>query len=95
MKWRQFVEDYLTYSKKDRIGALCVVVIVGLTATLPILFNKHEPLSIKEAKQLSSVSDTLNSKQTRQYAYEENEENRTSDYQYELSAKQATKFHHK
>jgi competence protein ComEA len=90
MKWRQFVEDYLTFSKKDRIGLLCIITIVSLTAVIPVIFNNHEPLSIKETNLLSVTIDTLNSKQTRQYVYEENEDNRTSDYQYETSVKYST-----
>jgi competence protein ComEA len=90
MKWRQFVEGYLTFSKKDRTGLLCVVMLVGLTAIIPLTFNKQEPLSIKETNLLSATIDTLSSKQTRQYVYEENEDDRTSDYQYETSVKYTT-----
>jgi competence protein ComEA len=90
MKWRQFVEDYLTFSKKDRIGLLCVVVIFALIVLIPLLFNRPHPLSIKESNQLSAKIDTLNSKKARQYVYQEDDENNTSHYQYEPSVKYST-----
>jgi competence ComEA-like helix-hairpin-helix protein len=88
MNWQQFVEDYLRFSKKGRIGLLCLVALLFLAIILPIVFNKHEPLSIEETKVLSAVIDTLNAKQTQQYKNDKKEEEYiASSYQFEPSVK--------
>lgn len=88
MKWRQFVEDYLLFSKKDRTGVLLIVVLVGLIIVVPIVFSRNEPLSVQETHILSSAIDTLNTKQ------EQNnkpvEDYTASSYQYESSVKYST-----
>lgn len=85
MKWPQFVEDYLRFSKKDRIGLLCLVALIILIILLPMIFRKHEPLSLKETRVLSAAIDTLNTKQTQQYNKDEKDDYTASFYQYEPS----------
>lgn len=41
MSWKQFTEDYLTFSKKERIAAFCVLLIVASIYLLPKLFSKN------------------------------------------------------
>ena len=86
MNWRQFVEDYLLFSKKDRTGVLLIVALVGMIIVVPIIFSRNEPLSIKETNILSSAIDTLNTKQA-ENDNKANEDYTVSNYQYQPSVK--------
>jgi competence protein ComEA len=86
MNWRQFVEDYLLFSKKDRTGVLLIVILVGIIIVVPILFSRNEPLSIKETDILSSAIDTLNTRQA-ENDNKANEDYTVSNYQYQPSVK--------
>lgn len=39
MKWKEFVMDYLTFTRKDRIGVLLVVVLILIVFFLPKFFS--------------------------------------------------------
>ena len=82
MNWRQFVESYLTFSKKDRIGIFIIVVIIVIIYLLPRLFAKEESISFIEDKELYAIVDTLNIKQTKEY-----EKDNETGFQYETSIK--------
>jgi competence protein ComEA len=86
MNWRQFVEDYLLFSKKDRTGVLLVVALVGMIIVVPMIFSRNEPLSIKETNILSSAIDTLNTRQA-ENDNKANEDYTVSNYQYQPSVK--------
>ena len=59
MKWRQFVSDYFEFSKKDRIGYLLILFIIGACLLVPLLFSKNQNnVEIKEdAEMLVAVSN--------------------------------------
>ena len=40
MSWKQFVDDYLTFTKKERLAAICVLLIVACIYLLPKMFPK-------------------------------------------------------
>ena len=82
MNWRQFVESYLSFSKKDRIGIFIIVVIIVIIYLLPRLFAKEESISFIEDKELYAIVDTLNIKQTKEY-----EKDNETGFQYETSIK--------
>ena len=82
MNWRQFVESYLSFSKKDRIGIFIILIIIAIIYLLPRFFAKNEPINF-EGKELYAIADTLNIKQTREYEKDENE----TGFQYETSVK--------
>jgi len=80
---RQFVKDYLRFTKKDRIGILCVVGLAGIVFLLPRLFAKEsEELTLIEDNIFANAIDTLQgrSKYPEQYRAENN-----TGYQYESS----------
>jgi len=83
MNWRQFVETYLIFSKKDRIGIFIILVIIVIIYLLPRLFAKEESISFIEDKELYAIADSLNIKQTREYEKDDNE----TGLQYETSIK--------
>src|SRR5215203_3492201 len=83
MNWGQFVESYLSFSKKDRIGIFVILFIVMITYLLPKLFAKKEPLSFVEDKELYAIADTLNIKQTKENEKDES----VTGFQYERSIK--------
>jgi len=85
MKWGQFVADYLSFSKKDRIGIISFIVLIVIIYWLPKVFSKQNSEIISEDKILSAVLDTLSNKETHRYV--KNNEEEKSDYQYEPSLK--------
>jgi competence protein ComEA len=40
MKWRQFAADYLTFTRKDRLGILVVIFMLSAVFVMPVLFPK-------------------------------------------------------
>jgi len=86
MKWREFIRDYLTFTRKDRIGILIVVSLMLLTLFLPGILSKttsNQPTQIDTAwvtavKKLEvKVTDS-----TSDY-YQKNEDEKTYSYQYD------------
>ena len=82
MNWRPFVESYLSFSKKDRIGICIILIILVIIYLLPRLFAKEESISFFEDKELYAIVDTLNIKQTKEY-----EKDNETGFQYETSIK--------
>ena len=83
MNWRQFVDSYLSFSKKDRIGIFIILAIIAIIYLLPRFFAKKEPSNFIEDKDFYAIADTLNIKQTREYEKDEN----VTGFQYETSIK--------
>jgi competence ComEA-like helix-hairpin-helix protein len=79
MKWRQFISDYLRFSKKDRIGILCLLALIIIIGLLPRLFAKDEKVIVKEDNVLLAAVDTLNKKQ--KPLYEKNDEEVINQYE--------------
>jgi len=46
LMWKQFVIDYLTFSKRERRGSISLIIIIGLLMLAPLLF----PLFVKHSK---------------------------------------------
>lgn len=79
MKWRQFISDYLRFSKKDRVGVLCLLILIIIIWLLPRLFAKDENVFVKEDKVLLAAVDTLNKKQ--KPSYEKDDEEAFNQYE--------------
>jgi competence ComEA-like helix-hairpin-helix protein len=79
MKWRQFISDYLRFSKKDRVGVLCLLALIVIIWLLPRLFAKDETVIVKEDKILLAAVDTLNKKQ--KPSYEKDDEEAFNQYE--------------
>ena len=79
MKWKQFISDYLRFSKKDRIGVLCLLALIIIIWLLPRLFAKDENVIVREDKVLLAAVDTLNKKQKQ--LYEKDDEEAINQYE--------------
>ena len=48
MKWKEFITDYLTFTRKDRIGVLVVIVLLLIVVFLPALVShSHSSKTVK------------------------------------------------
>ena len=85
MKWQEFVKDYLTFTRKERIGILVIILLILLIVFLPeIVSNKtnSKPVSIDtawvvELKQLEKKKGETNKPQS----FQNDDEN--TGYQYD------------
>jgi DNA uptake protein ComE-like DNA-binding protein len=59
MNWKQFYDDYLTFTKKDRIGLLFIISIIVFFLILPRFITQKTSINIKENPLLLAAIDTL------------------------------------
>ena len=60
MLWKDFVKDYLTFGKRDRVGAITLLVIIAVIYALPRIFKpKPDPNFIKVLPVLVKGIDSL------------------------------------
>lgn len=84
MQIRKAIKDYLTFGKRDRVGIIAVILLIGIIYALPYLFAKsNEPFPAKRTDVLTKAIDTLNIKQVNHY--QKNEDENGNDYQYQPS----------
>ena len=85
MNWKHIVKDYLTFSKKDRIGAISIICLILIIWLLPKLFTKNSTTPfIKDDPTLQAAIDTLQQR-AQHNNYQSYERNNPSNYQYESS----------
>lgn len=86
MKWKEFVADYLNFSRKDRIAVIAVLSIVLAIFFLPVAFSKNNSLSNNSASDTAWIAalkkleqkEAENSDEYRQYP-----DDNSSNYQYD------------
>jgi competence ComEA-like helix-hairpin-helix protein len=78
MKLKEFSTAYLGYTKKERIGVLCIVLFILFIILLPLL-NKEQTIEIRNDETLLTAIDSIDKKQTHQYKEDDNE----TAYQYQ------------
>jgi competence protein ComEA len=79
---KTFIKNYLSFSKKDRIGVIALLALTAIIYFLPYLFGKNaEPFPVKERSPLVKAMDTLTN-QTKKSNNRSDEEN-AEVYQYE------------
>lgn len=89
MAWKQVVKDYLTFSKKDRIGALLFMALLAAIYLLPILFaRKVTSVAIQSDSVLHRALNTRQSKTDSTTT----EDSAPAYYQYEPSITQNKGF---
>lgn len=87
MSLKQFIKDYLTFTKRDRIGAIVFVLFVACCFLLPrLLAPAPKPLALKQDTSLLLAIDTLQQRQAEKPAYRTGDDSRA--YQYEPSSGQ-------
>jgi competence protein ComEA len=85
MRIKEATKAYLTFGKRDRIGVIAVVLLMGIIYALPCLFaRKNEPFPAKQTDVLVKAMDTLTAKQKQTY-YQKNSDESDNDYQYQPS----------
>ncbi|HJW16309.1 MAG TPA: helix-hairpin-helix domain-containing protein [Flavisolibacter sp.] len=61
MFWKDFIRDYLTFGKRDRIGVIAILIMIGFIYALPHIFKpKPDPNFIKELPYLAKGIDSQN-----------------------------------
>jgi len=75
MRAKETVKAYLTFGRKDRIGIIVLVLLIGIIYLLPYLFSKKAgPFPARENTTLLAAIDTLSSRQSsHQNNYNEDE----------------------
>jgi len=83
MQIKDGIKAYFTFGKRDRIGVIAIVILIGIIYALPYLFvKKNEPFPAKPSPDLIKAMDTAMAKQqNKQKNYDEND----NDYQYQPS----------
>ncbi|MBA2329575.1 MAG: helix-hairpin-helix domain-containing protein [Flavisolibacter sp.] len=62
MNWRQFIRDYLIFTKKERAGLFSILLIIAIIIFLPLLFTiNSKPVTLKENDILKNVIDSFQS----------------------------------
>jgi competence ComEA-like helix-hairpin-helix protein len=85
MRIKEIVKAYFTFGRRDRIGILAIVLLIGIIYALPYLFaKKNEPFSAKQTSVLAKAIDTLAVKQKENH-YQKNSDENDNDYQYQPS----------
>ncbi|HTM91759.1 MAG TPA: helix-hairpin-helix domain-containing protein [Flavisolibacter sp.] len=83
MQIKKAVKAYLIYGKRDRIGALILVLLIGVIYAQPYLTaKKSEPFPARQTSVLMKAMDTLTSRQQTNAAKKYEGDN---DYQYQPS----------
>src|SRR5260221_958028 len=88
MKWNEFVTDYLTFTRKDRIGILVITGLMLIVFFLPTVFSKNSRLNstaidttwIANMKKLEQKEPEINGQQSWQNNNDDNDA-----YQYDRS----------
>jgi competence protein ComEA len=58
MRWKEFLKDYLSFSKKDRIGVLFLVTLIVFIYLLPRFFPAKSPALLKPDPALVAALDS-------------------------------------
>src|SRR5687768_12081899 len=62
MPIKKFVKDYLSFSRKDRLGLIALLILILIIYFLPYLGPKEQGYPVKEIPLLAKAIDSLNRK---------------------------------
>lgn len=83
MRTKEAIRAYFVFGKRDRIGLVALVLLIGIIYTLPYLFAKgNEPFPARQMSVLAKAIDTLAAKQKEDLHRKLSDEN-DNDYQYQ------------
>jgi len=83
MRVKEAIKAYLSFGKRDRIGVIVVVLLMGIIYALPYLFAKrNESFPAKQTSVLVKAIDTLAAKEKANQGSKNYDEN-DKDYQYQ------------
>ncbi len=92
MFWKKIIKDYLTFGRRDRIGAFIIVTTIAACIFVPpMLARKPSAISIKGDSVLVKAMDTLQTKElaSKKYGRDESNSNYQNNYRFESSQKAA------
>lgn len=76
---------YLSFGKRDRIGIIALISLIGVIYAFPYLFaKKNKPFPAKETSVLVKAMDSLAAKKRLNH-YQKNDDENNNDYQYQPS----------
>ncbi|MES1197957.1 MAG: helix-hairpin-helix domain-containing protein [Chitinophagaceae bacterium] len=83
MKWKEFVVDYLTFTRKDRIAILALLGLILVIFLLPSFFQNSgfSKPTAEDSAWIESVKDMIIKDSSNQNVYEKNDDN--YGYQYD------------
>lgn len=87
MNWKDFIQDYFTFSRRDRIAILVITIVIGTVFFLPkaISGNKSATPSGKDSAWIATMK-RIEHKDGQDSSSNYNDEN-TSNYQYDRTSK--------
>src|SRR6476660_6965963 len=59
MATQKWIKDYLYFSKRDRLGILALLFLIGIMNILPFLIPSRKPSSPQESALLQAAADSL------------------------------------
>jgi len=86
LKWGEFIKDYLTFSKKERIGILTIVSVILLTFFLPDILSKaasNRPIDIDTAWMAAVKRSEIKVQDSSSDHYQKNDNENVYTYQYD------------
>lgn len=82
MRIKEAIRGYLAFGKRDRIGVIAVVLLMGVIYALPYLFaRKNEPFPAKQTDVLIKAMD--NTPKQKETHYQKGSDEDDNDYQYQ------------
>jgi competence protein ComEA len=86
LKWSEFIKDYLTFSRKERIGALTVLSVIVLTLFLPDILSKpasNRPIKMDAAWMAAVKRAEIKVQDSSEDHYQKNDNENVYAYQYD------------
>jgi competence ComEA-like helix-hairpin-helix protein len=59
MFWKNFIRDYLTFSRRERVGILSLLFLVGLLYLTPVVLSRTRPVPVVQDSLLQAALDNL------------------------------------
>jgi competence protein ComEA len=86
VKWSEFIKDYLTFSRKERIGILTVVSVILLTFFLPDILSKaasNRPIKMDTTWMAAVKRSEIKVQDSSSDHYQKNDNENVYTYQYD------------
>lgn len=87
MKWKEIVADYLTFTRKERIGIVSVLLLLSIAIFLPSFFSYHDGASpqIPDTTWIAVVKKLEQKQADSEKTSSDENENNINAYQYDRS----------
>lgn len=88
MKWPEAIKDYLTFSRKERVGVIIILIVTLLSILLPAFFSRSSKGFIAADSTLLAAIEELERKSTRDSVPETAGHDHSKYYQYDQRQQQ-------